>query len=303
MNEFIQLFLNNLLPVFLAVAAGYLAARFLKVNPRGISRVTFYIFTPCLIFTSIVESDLNNGDILAMSLFTSSLILIVAVIAYLVGKLLRLERTKLAAVVLTSMLINAGNFGLAVVNFGFGEQALAYASVFFVVNAIFAYTIGVFIASLGNVDMPSAFRNLLKVPAIYGVALGILFLLVGWRLPLPLESTVRLLGDAAIPTLLVLLGVQMYSTQWSGNLVPLMLSSTLRLVISPLIAFGLVSLFSTSQIFIQAGVLQAGMPTAVLTTLIATEYDLHPKFVTSVVFTTTLLSMFTLTPLLKLLGA
>lgn len=303
MSEFVQLFLNNVLPVFLAVGAGYLAARFLNVNPRGISRVTFYIFTPCLIFTVIVGSDLSNGDILSMSLFTTAVISIVGVIAYGIARLLKLERSKIAAVVLTSMLINAGNFGLAIVKFGFGEQALAYASVFFVINAIFAYTVGVFIASLGSVDMRSALRNLLKVPAIYAVITGVIFLLLGWRLPLPLESTVGLLGDAAIPTLLVLLGIQMYSTQWSGNLVPLALSTTVRLVISPLVAFGLVSMFSTSQTFIQAGVLQAGMPTAVLSTLIATEYNLHPKFVTSVVFITTLLSMFTLTPLLKLLGA
>jgi predicted permease len=53
----------------------------------------------------------------------------------------------------------------------------------------------------------------------------------------------------------------------------------------------------------QAVVLEAGMPVAVLTTILATEFDVEPTFVTTAVLITTLLSPLTLTPLLAILGA
>jgi len=53
----------------------------------------------------------------------------------------------------------------------------------------------------------------------------------------------------------------------------------------------------------QAVVLEAAMPVAVLTTILATEFDAEPTFVTTAVLVTTLISPFTLTPLLAFLGA
>ena len=298
----IDLFLDNLLPVLLAVGSGYLAARYLQVDPRGISRVTFYIFSPALIFTLLTQSELSNGDILKMAAFAAVVIILVGAIAWAAGRLFHLDRRTLAAVVITSMFVNAGNFGLAVVNFGFGEDALAFASVFFVTNAILAYTVGVLIASMGKASFTRSLLNLARVPAIYAMLLAFLFMYTGWSLPLPLERTTGLLGDAAIPAMLVLLGLQLYSVSWVGNILPLALSSGMRLLVSPAIALGLSALLNISGPFRQAGVLEAAMPAAVLTTVIATEYDVHPRFVTSVVFATTLLSMFTLTPLLAFLG-
>jgi predicted permease len=52
----------------------------------------------------------------------------------------------------------------------------------------------------------------------------------------------------------------------------------------------------------QASILEASMPTAVMCTILATEFDVEPAFVTSVVFVTTILSPLTITPLLSYLG-
>jgi predicted permease len=77
----------------------------------------------------------------------------------------------------------------------------------------------------------------------------------------------------------------------------------MRLLIAPVMAFGLTRLLNLSLPAKQAVILEAAMPAAVLTTILATEFDAEPTFVTTVVLVTTLLSPFTLTPLLALLGA
>lgn len=296
------LFLNNLLPVFLAAGAGVVLARRLQVEPRPISQAIFYIFSPCLVFTLLIQSRLTNGDILRMVGFNGLIAVLTGLLAFAAGRLMRLDRRTLAAVLLTTMFVNAGNFGLPVIQFAFGDTALAFASLYFVANSILAYTLGVVIASLGSMKFSDALLNLFKVPTVYAVALALVFVWTGWKLPLPLERTTTLLGEAALPSMLLVLGLQFPRIQLSGNLKPLALVNGLRLLAGPLLALAVNLLLGLQGPARQAGILQSAMPAAVLTTVLATEYDVEPSFVTAVVFTTTLLSAFTLTVVLNFLG-
>ena len=70
---------------------------------------------------------------------------------------------------------------------------------------------------------------------------------------------------------------------------------------APLVALGLVSLLGLTGPARQAGVVLASMPVAVVTTILALEFDVAPAFVTSAVFLSTLLSPLTLTPLIAYL--
>jgi predicted permease len=125
----------------------------------------------------------------------------------------------------------------------------------------------------------------------------------GWQIPVSLERATKLLGDATIPAMLVLLGIQLRSTRLHGRMMPITLATALRLLIGPILAIALLPLFGLAGTASQAITLQAGMPTAVLATVLAVEFDAEPAFATAAVFATTLLSPLTLTPLLALLGA
>ena len=142
-----------------------------------------------------------------------------------------------------------------------------------------------------------------KFPVIYAVILALIYNFFNWRLPLPLDRTISLLSEAAIPVMIVLLGIQLYNSKLSKEVFPVGLSNSLRLVVSPVLAIGLAALFRLEGTAYQAGVLEAAVPTAVLTTVLATEFDIEPALVTTAVVTSTLLSPLTLTPLLAFLGA
>lgn len=209
----------------------------------------------------------------------------------------------LAAVLLTSMFMNAGNYGMPLVNFAFGAEALVFAGLMFVAMNLLMNSVGIVIASLGTSDLRKSLLNLIKIPAIYAVSLGVLFLSLGWELPKPVGRTVEILGNAAIPGMLVFMGLQFHSIQWKGKRSPIILVSALRLVASPVLALAISHLFQMQGPALQAGIIESGMPSAVLTTVVATEFDVEPSFVTAVVFVTTLLSPLTLTPLLYYMGA
>jgi predicted permease len=303
LSDLFHLFSNNILPIFLAAAAGFLVAKYLGVSARAVSRIAFYIFSPCLVFVLLTSGQLDGDDITQMAAFAAVSILIMGAITALIARLLRFERSIMMALIITVMFANAGNFGLSLTLFAFGESAVAYASIYFVTSAFLVYTLGVVLASWGHSDIKTALIGVFKVPVIYAVVFAMLYNWLDWQLPLPVERTVTLLSEAAIPVMIVLLGIQLYNAKISKEYFKVGLSNFLRLVASPILAIGLASLFHLEGAAYQAGVIESAVPTAVLTTVLATEYDLNPAFVTTTVVISTLLSPLTLTPLLAYLGA
>lgn len=302
MDSLLTLFSENLLPVFLAAGAGYALAFFSPLESRPVARIAFYIFSPCLVFTLLTENELGNGALLGMFAFATTQMLLAAALAWVLSKMFGFSRHITVAVVLAGLLPNAGNFGLSVSQFAFGDPGLAQASLFFIASGVMANTLGVYLASLGNSDYKTALLGLLKLPTIYAVILAVVFLRFGWTLPVPVARATNVLADAAIPTMLVLLGMLLHQTRWRGNLRGLAVANGVRLLASPAIALLLAVPFGLSGVARQAGVLEAAMPAAVMTTVLAAEFQVEPEFMTAVVFTSTLLSPLTLTPLLAYLG-
>ncbi|HEY3214852.1 MAG TPA: AEC family transporter [Candidatus Eisenbacteria bacterium] len=236
-----------------------------------------------------------------MAGFTAASMMGLGAVAFAITRLLGWPRTRSTAVVLCALLPNAGNFGMSANLLAFGPAGLTQASLFFLASSVVTFTVGVLVASLGRVGLRSALLGLLKVPAIWAVVLGLAALRLGWTLPRPATSALHLLADGCIPAFLVILGIQLHEAGARGPAGPVVLAAGLRLLGGAATGLALAPLFGLEGAARQAGVLQAATPTAVITTILATEYDVEPGLVTSVVFFTTLLSPLTLTPLLALL--
>jgi malate permease and related proteins len=298
----LDVFVNNLLPILLLSGAGFALGKALKLDSRPLGRVIFYILSPVLVFNLLTSSKLAVESIILMMGYSASVMLIVAGIAFVLGKLLRLERSSLTAVVLTSMFANNGNYGLPLIAFAFGQEALAYASIYFVTNSLLLYTVGVLIASLGHLRLKEALLGLLKVPAIYAIILAVIFIRTGWVLPAPIQKTVELTAGGAVPAMLILLGLELQKVEWTHNLRALSIPVVCRLLIGPFIGWALAALFGMNNTARKDGIIDAGMSSAVMTTVLANEYKLDASLVTAIVFVSTILSPLTLTPLIYLLG-
>ncbi|TMQ69957.1 MAG: AEC family transporter [Candidatus Eisenbacteria bacterium] len=297
----LRLFVEHLLPVLLVAGAGYLLASLLDLDGRAFTAVAFHLFAPCLIFQTLLESRVPAGMMLLIGAFAALTMAIPAGEAWAIARLLRWSRTRSSAVVMCVLFPNVGNYGLSANLLAFGKDALTYASVFFVAASIVFYTVGVLIASLGRAGVRPALLGLLRVPALW--ALIAAFLLRALHVPwsgAP-ERAVSLLAAACIPSFLVVLGMQLRGARLRGAAMPMALATGLRLLggmAAGLLCAPLMGLTGTAR---QAAVLEAAMPTAVVTGIIAGEYEVEPSLVASVVLLTTLLSPLTLTPLLWVL--
>ena len=295
-------FADNLLPILLVGSTGFLLGKALHIDSRSLGRVVFYVFSPILVFNLLLNTELNSGEIAGTVVFVFALYAIVGALAFLSGKLMRLERPILMAVVLTAALGNTGNYGLPLVSFAFGDQALAYATLFFVTSTVLFNTAGIMIASLGHMDFKTAAAGVFKVPGVYAVLLAAAMNRFDVVLPVPLARTIELAAGGSIPLMIVLLGLELARVEWSHSFKPIGLSVALRLIAAPAVGFLLAGLLGFHGPARQATVTESGVPSAVTTLVLSTEYGLDTSLVTAMVFVGTILSPLTLTPLLVFLG-
>ena len=295
-------FANNILPIVLLAGAGYALGKMLQIDPRSLGRVVFYVFSPILLFDLLVNNQLKIGEAAVVVLYALCFILFMGLLTFLLGTLFKLERPALIAILITTMFANTGNYGLPLVSFAFGDKALSYAGIYFATTTLLFYTLGVFLASLGHMSLKEALLGLLKIPTLYAVLLAILANALNIQIPTPVSRAVELAAGGSIPLMLILLGVQLTSLEFSEHQRALQLSVGLRLIVAPLVALLFAALFRLQTIPRQASVTEASMPGMVSATVLATEYDLDNKLVTAVIFISTILSPLTLTPLLVYLG-
>jgi predicted permease len=294
---------NNIVPIFIAIGLGYTLERRLKIEIKSVSRTIFYALSPCLVFSSLVKSTVSGEEFWRIASFEMLITLIVALVAWGVARALHSDRAMESAFLLTILFVNSGNYGLSVNQLAFGDEALARAVIYFVVSSLLVNTTGVYLASRGQARAGDALINVFKVPIVYAVFLAVFVKLINLNVTgSPVFKAVEIVGQGAVPLMLLLLGMQLARTSPAQRVKMAGLAAFIRLVVAPAIAFALANLLSLTGPTLQACVVESSMPTAVTTTVLAIEFDARPEFVTSVVFLSTLISPITLTPIIALVS-
>lgn len=302
MRDFISLFSNNIFPIIAVAGVGFILQRRTSLDPRPISTAIFNILVPALVFDMVLTTIIPRDDIVKMVLLTSAIIVFMLLLSWALSKLLRLPQALASAFILSVSFINAGNYGLSLNHFALGEAGLLWASIYFITSALWTNSAGVYIASAGQMNPMRAAKNLARVPAVYAILASLLLRALNISLPQAISRPIELLSVAAIPMMLLVLGMQVGKAGAPKHVGLLSIVVGLRLILSPITAWFMAGALRMPIIGLQVGVLESAMPTAVLAFILALQYDTEPEFVTGAVLVSTLLSPITLTPILYLLG-
>jgi predicted permease len=301
LSSLFTIFANTILPIFAVAAIGFWLARSQKVDVRILSRITFSVLSPCLVFNSLVTAQVSAAEFGRMALFAAIVMLTAGALAWLSSVALRLDRPTTSAFVTLAMFANAGNYGLPLVLFAFGPEAMSRATIYFVTHLILLYSLGIIIVSSSRSSPREALRNLVRVPHVYAILAALAFMVLKLPAPTVLLRSVGLLSNAALPMMILLLGMQLERAALPERPSLVGVATALRLVVLPAFALGLAWLMGMAGPDRQAAVIEASMPAAVMITVLAVEYQAAPAFVNAVVFVSTLLSPLTLTVLVALL--
>lgn len=306
MGNLVELFTNNLLPIIIIASIGFVLRRYKKVDPRIISQLVFYVLLPALIFRLLVTTTLDAAAVVKIMTSAAIVIGVIIALSWLITRLLPITSSQASALIMAAAFMNAGNFGLSLNQFAFGIEALAFASIFYITSSVLNNSLGVYIAKVEQSSIKQSLLNLLTVPAIYAIIAAVIIRGTGWSLPVQLWRSIDLLATAAVPLMLLLLGMQIGRGGLPRNwgLVGLLgLVVFLRLLVSPLIALLIMPILGLGDVAQKAVILEAATPTAVLTGVLAVKFDLEPDFVVAAILITTILSPLTITLLLYFLSS
>jgi hypothetical protein len=301
MGQLFAIFLNVLTPVFLLVLLGYTVGPRLHLEARTLSRFAYFVVTPAFVFNILSTARIELALASRMIGFISVVYIGSALIAFAIARLLRCSRQMTAIYVMLATFGNVGNFGLPIVQFALGDEALLAATIYFLSIVVVAFVICIAAANMGRGGAVHAIGEVFKTPALIALPPALLFNWFQVELPAFITRPVELLSGALIPTMLIVLGVQLANAGIPRPNLDIVVISAVRLLGGALLGFALAAPFGLEGMAWSAGILQASMPSAVLVSIIAMENDLMPAFVTTAVLFSNLASIVTLTVVLTML--
>lgn len=293
--EFIAIMRDIILPVFIIMAIGFILQKKLTLDVQTLARLIIYYVVPAFIFVRLYEAEIEWSIFANIILFILLLVAILYVLTMVVGKLLKLDASKRVTFTNSVVFFNSGNYAVPVNDLVFrGDPfAMSIQVIFLMFQNIFVFSYGIFSMQSMDTGKLRAILGYFKMPVMYAMILGLGMNALDLPVPGFIWVPANYIADAMIAIALMTLGAQVAQLKLSAGLRTVYYSVGLRLLISPLIALGLIFLFGVSGITAQALLIASSMPTAVNSSVIAQEYDNHPDMAAQIVLFSTVASAFT----------
>jgi malonate transporter len=277
------------------ILIGYVVGRFGVLGehaPRVISRMVFFVLSPCLLFTVLADADVHT--LFSSTLVVSAIAALLSILLFL-GISLFVFRRKLPEAMIGSLsagYVNANNIGIPVAVYVLGDTAYSAPVILMqlVVLTPIALTI-LDIATSGRMSVGSALLKPLKNPLLIGSALGVIVAVTEIEIPAPIFEPYRIVGAAAVPLVLIAFGMSLHGQKLlapgSGRR-DILTASAIKLAVMPLLAwvFGRFVFGLDGQLLFVVVVL-AGLPTAQNIFVFAQRYGRGVPLARDVVLITT----------------
>jgi malate permease and related proteins len=270
-------------PVFLLGAVGFAWVKLgFEYRIQFVTQLAMTLAVPCLIFTALMETEVDPAALATVSVAAVVAYGAITVIFRVIVGVLRLEaRTFLAPLIFG----NTGNLGLPLALFAFGDEGLGYAVVIFAIMAVWSFTYGIWVVA----DEGSPLK-VLREPLVAATLLGLLFLWQGWTTPRFLTNALSLVGQLAIPLMLITLGVAVARLTPRGLGQALGLAA-MKVAVCVAVAAPVGLWFELGNVAFAVLVLQIATPVAVTSYLLAQKYGADADAVAGLVVVSTLLSV------------
>lgn len=296
-----SLFFTVILPIMAVFASGFILQRIRLLDMRSVSSVSLYILQPALVFVSLYEAKYDQGFMIIL-VFMFLLFYVMVIINKVLAKVFKWDQKTESASILATGFMNSGNYGLPVVLFSLGNAAVPYAIFIMVLQSLQNNFFGIYYASRSTSGMGRALKNVMMMPTTYAAILAFIMHYFNIGVPDAIFSTLDMVGGAAVPVMMIMLGMQL------GSIVGLKLNwqvvisgVTLKMLVAPLVAFLFVTIIDVDPLIASVLVIISAMPTAATTTMYAIEFDTEPDLVSSITLFSTIVSIFSLSILLNLI--
>ncbi len=283
--------LPAIIPVAFIIIIGVIAGKTLTIHKQTLSQLIVYILAPALVADSLYTTTISaqNAAQLLLGVFIVAFILYLLV--SIISSILKFPPITRKSLIATALHPNNGNMGLPLVDFALGAAGLERAIIYMIGSSILLF--GIAPAILAGTSLKHSLMVTFKLPLMWAMLAGISLRILQIELPFNLGEALHLLGRAAIPVALIILGMELVTTQFKVTKFEI-ISLNFRLILAPLIALLVGKIIQLNPLDLQVFILQSAMPTAVNTVVLATEFGGEAIKVARTIVVTTLLSFLTL---------
>ncbi|MCI0478574.1 MAG: AEC family transporter [Anaerolineales bacterium] len=300
MDILLTIFVRVILPVFVMIAIGYVAGRFLSFDLKTLSRFGLYVLVPCMVFTAMARTTIAPIEFGQIVLFQLLTLVPLYGISEFAARLLRLDRAATSSFHISILFTNCVNIGFPILLLAYSPAAVERGVIYMIVMQVVLQTLGVYLAARGNANIRDAITRVAQMPGMYAMGLGIAVNALAIQIPAPIFDPLKLVGDSILPFLLVVLGMQLAAVSLHGQWLTASAATIIRLVVAAGVSIAVGNLMGLPEITRRALILENSMPTAIFGVALAQEFDAAPDLITTVIFISTLASMFTLTVLIAI---
>lgn len=255
-------FTAAVLPIVTVAFVGYLLGRSIDIDAGPLTAVSVYVLLPALVFHSLATTAIPAGTVVRFLVADGLYVAAMLAIAFGLARAAGSDGNTLA---LGGTFSNAGNYGIPLVTFAFGAAGRDAAVLYVVGQVPLMYTVGGYLAARGRgISVTEAVRDVFRLPLVYAVAAAALARWLG-VVPGPGTSamqTVELVGEAAIPVMLLALGIELAQTTAGTSFRRVLPAVGLKLLVAPVVAVGAALALGLSGVVADAFVLQSATPIA-----------------------------------------
>lgn len=303
MSYFVHILLNNVVPLSLMIAAGVLLQILFKLDIRTLSKLNFYLFSPCIMFLMLYESMITLSIMLQVLLFFSVFFLASYGLMEIIMRIRRYHAGMRSAMRNSVLFYNSANYAIPLNQLVFVNDpfTLSIQIIIMMMQSLLPNTYGIYSVNSHRMKLKDTLKVIACMPTIYVIPLALIMRWLDVPIPQPIYITINYVASAFIATALLTLGVQLGGMKWKLQLSDVALSNVMRLCVGPVLGFLIVWAFGIEGDMAKALVLSCAVPTSLSSVLLAVEFDNEPEFASQAVFSSTLFSIFTVTIVIYLL--
>jgi malate permease and related proteins len=304
----LQTIMKSVISLFLIMLVGIYGGKKGIINSnvsKGLTDILLEITLPCMIITSFTFTydEGVKSNVLKTFYYSLAVYIIIAIVSQLL--MLPVKKEKKIILHFANIFTNTGYIGFPILNAIYGAEAVIYGSIFNVFFVIFLWTYGIMLFK-GKIEKKELSKEILKAltnPSLIAVYTGIAMMIFDLKLPGVISASVNSIGSMTGPISMIIVGALSYNISIKEHLTDwtVYYGIAVKLFVIPAVLYFISLLIKDRSIVSNSVIILASMPAAAMTSIFADSFNKKRDYASVIVVTTTLLSVFTLPVLLRIL--
>lgn len=287
----------------LMIVLGYSLKRhdILKVQDSvTLTKIVLDVTLPSLIFVNLSRANISS-DMLFLPFFALIISMVCIILAYLFCKFRNYSKIKTWTIMIACAMMNTGFLGFPISMGVFGNDGFLHAIFFDLETTVIFVIFGMLLVSVFGGNRREVLKQSVSFVPLWAVIFALVFNVFNLQYGYVLENSLNYLGQATIPLIMITLGLRLDFNEIRHSLSDSLFVSFVKLIVAPVVMFLMLGFIGFGGLSFKVAVLEAGMSTAMNALVLSINYGLDTKLMSSMIFTNTVLGLFTLTALISFL--